>query len=190
MDAEEALERLLEGNKRFMAGELAPVDVKGRRESSMSGQKPMATVVCCSDSRVVPELIFNTNLEDIFTIITAGNVVDGVAVGSIEYGVGHLHTPVLIVMGHEKCGAVTAAYDGHREASITTIMEKIEPAAAKVKRGGDKGAEVEEAVVENVKNVIEDIKKSPIVGKALEEGRLKIVAAKYHFKDGSVEILG
>ncbi len=190
MDAESAMKRLLEGNKRFMSGNLEPVDVKARREASKTGQRPMATVVCCSDSRVVPELIFNTNLEDIFTIITAGNVVDGIALGSIEYGVGHLHTPLLIVMGHEKCGAVTAAYDNHKEASITKIVEKIKPAIAKVKKGEDKAAEVEEAIIENVKNVIEEIKRSPIVSKALDEGKLKIVSAKYHFEDGRVEILG
>jgi carbonic anhydrase len=189
MNADEVLNRLVEGNKRFMSGNLEPKDVKGKREASKTGQKPMATIICCSDSRVVPEFIFNTNLEDIFTIITAGNVVGDISLGSIEYAVGHLHTPVLIVMGHEKCGAVTASYDNYKEASITKIMEKINPATEKVKKGGDKTDEIEQAVIENIKNVIEDIKKSPVVSKALNEGNLRIVGAKYYFEDGRVEII-
>ncbi|MBU0532663.1 carbonic anhydrase [Candidatus Micrarchaeota archaeon] len=189
MNAEDVISKLVEGNKRYISGKLSEKDIIKKREGSKTGQKPMATVVCCSDSRVVPEFIFDTNLEEIFTIITAGNVVGGIALGSIEYAVGHLHTPLLIVMGHEKCGAVTAAYDDHKEASITKIVDKIKPAVERTKKGGEKNAEIEEAIKENVKNVIEEIKKSPIVEKALKEGKLKILGMKYYFEDGRVETI-
>lgn len=189
MDQNEAMNRLVEGNGRFMEGRMAPKDFIGKRKSSKGGQHPFATVVCCSDSRVVPEFIFDTGLEDIFTVITAGNVVDGVALGSVEYAVGHLHTPLLVVLGHEKCGAVTAAYDMHREASITRVVEKILPAVISVKKGGEKNAEIEEAVKQNVKYVMEEIGQSPVVRKALEEGKVRMVGMKYYFEDGRVEIL-
>lgn len=191
MDAEEVMSRLLEGNKRYMSGELEAMDVKAKREATREGQKPMATVVCCSDSRVVPEYIFNTNLEEIFSIMTAGNVVEkGSALGSIEYGVGHLHTPVLLILGHEKCGAVTAACDGHREGNITRIMEIIEPAIKDVEKGDDRGEYIVRCSKANVKAVMKSImENSEIVRKAVESGQTKLVGGLYYLEDGRVEIL-
>ena len=91
MDSNEALERLKEGNKRFVGGNIGPKEFSLRREELKSGQHPMAAVVCCSDSRIVPEYIFDVGLGDIFTVISAGNVVDKIGIGSVEYAVGHLH---------------------------------------------------------------------------------------------------
>lgn len=190
MDSDAALSRLMEGNKRFVEGKMEPKDFIGKRKSSKSGQRPFATVVCCSDSRVVPEFIFDTGLEDIFTVITAGNVVDGVALGSVEYAVGHLHTPLVVVVGHENCGAVTAAYGMHREASITRVVEKILPAVMCVKKGGDRNAEIDEAIKQNVRHVMEEIAQSPVVKKALDEGKVKLLGMKYYLEDGKVEALG
>ena len=136
MDSDDALNRLLEGNKRFVADAMEHRCFSSRREELKAGQQPFATVICCSDSRIVPEYIFDVGLGDIFTIITAGNVVDKIGIGSAEYAVGHLHTPVLVVLGHEKCGAINAAYHGHGESSIMAIMKKLAPSIKKAKKGG------------------------------------------------------
>lgn len=191
MNAEDAIKTLLEGNKRYVSGELEAVDVKSKREATKGGQAPMVTVVCCSDSRVVPEYIFNTNLEEIFAIMTAGNVVEeGAALGSIEYGVGHLHTPVLMVLGHEKCGAVTAACSGHREGNITKIMEMIEPAIAGVEKSENQDEHIVNCAKANVKAVMKSIlESSEIVKKAVEGRETKLVGAMYYLEDGRVEIL-
>ncbi|MEW6748309.1 MAG: carbonic anhydrase [Candidatus Micrarchaeota archaeon] len=190
MDPKQAMDRLMEGNKRFLEDKMVHKTFAARREELKGGQKPFATVVCCSDSRMVPEYTFDVGLGDIFTVISAGNVVDAIAIGSIEYAVAHLHTPVVVVLGHEKCGAVTAAYDKHREGNITAIMEKIEPAIAGVKRTDDKAADVMKCAEANVKAVIVEImEKSEITRKAVESGKTKLVGAMYHFSDGSVRLL-
>ncbi|MEW6722757.1 MAG: carbonic anhydrase [Candidatus Micrarchaeota archaeon] len=186
MDSNEAMSRLMEGNGRFVNGELQPKELVKRREELKAGQQPIATVVCCSDSRVVPEFIFDVGLGDIFTVVSAGNVVDKIGIGSVEYAVGHLHTPLLVVMGHEKCGAVKAAYHGHSESNITAIVKKLMPAVKRAKKGGEEGEECEKAAVLNVKAVIRKLKKSPVVKKALDEGKVKIVGLKYRL-DGTLE---
>jgi carbonic anhydrase len=177
----------MEGNKRFVAGTSEPKNFVARREELKSGQQPIATVVCCSDSRVVPEFIFDVGLGDIFTVESAGNIVDKIGLGSVEYGVGHLNTPLLIVMGHQKCGAIKATYEGgHAESNIAAIVKKIMPAVKRAKKGGNAEEECEKAAALNVKAVIRKIKKSPVVAKELAEGRLKIVGLKYNL-DGKLE---
>lgn len=191
MNAEDAIKTLLEGNKRYMSGELEPKDVKSKREATQGGQKPMVTLICCSDSRVVPEYIFNTNLEEIFAVMTAGNIItSGAGLGTIEYGVAHLHTPVLMVLGHEKCGAVTAACNGHREGNITKIMEVIEPSIAGVEKSEDQNQHIINCAKANVKAVMKSIlENSEIVRKAVENGETRLVGAMYYLEDGRVEIL-
>jgi len=187
MNGEEALAKLMDGNKRFLAGSMEARNHSARREELKNGQQPIATVVTCSDSRVVPEFIFDVGLGEVFKVETAGNVVDKIGIGSVEYAIGHLHTPLLVVLGHEKCGAVTAAYDGgHTEGCIGAIVKKIAPAVKRAKKGGDKGAEIEQAAAINVKKMVSKLKKSPIVKEKLEKGELKIVGLKYYL-DGRVE---
>lgn len=188
MNGEEALAKLMEGNKRYVAGALEGKNFSSKREELRSGQQPIAIVVACSDSRVVPEYIFDVTLGDIFTVISAGNVVDKIGIGSVEYAVGHLHAPLLVVMGHEKCGAIKAAYHDHKESNITSIVKKIAPAIKKVKKGGEESEELEKAAVQNVKNMIRKIRKSPIIKEALEQGKLKVVGMKYCF-GGHVETI-
>lgn len=188
MNGEEALAKLMEGNKRYLAGTAEGKNFSLKREELRSGQQPIATVVTCSDSRVVPEYIFDVTLGEIFTVISAGNVVDRIGLGSIEYAVGHLHTPLLVVMGHEKCGAIKAAYHDHRESNITAIVKKITPAIKKVKKGGDESEELEKAVAQNVKNMIRKIRKSPVIKEAVDHGKLRIIGMKYHF-GGHLEII-
>lgn len=190
MNAEQALQKMMKGNERYVAGELQPKDVKAKREGGQQGQKPYATVLTCSDSRVEPVYIFDTNIEEIFSIQTAGNVVDAITIGSIEYAVAHLHTPVVMVMGHEKCGAVTAAYDGHREGNITAIMEKIEPGIKDFEKTDDKAADVVKCASLNVVAVMKELlQKSDIIRKAVEKGEVVLVGSMYYISDGHVEVV-
>jgi carbonic anhydrase len=115
-------------------------------------------------------------------------VVDKIGIGSVEYAVGHLHTPVLVVLGHENCGAVKAAYHNHDESNITAIVKKIAPSIKKAKKGGIEAEELEKATLFNLKAVMRKLKKSPVVKKALDEGTLRIVGMKYHL-DGRVEVV-
>jgi carbonic anhydrase len=186
MNGDEALAKLMEGQKRYKEGQMHQKDLVARRNELKEGQNPMAVVVSCSDSRVVPEYVFDVGLGEVFTVISAGNIVDKIGLGSIEYAVGHLHTPLVIVMGHEKCGAVKAAYHGHNESNITAIVKKIAPAVKKAKKGGIEAEEVEKACVNNVKSVMRKIKKSPVVKEKLEKGEVMIIGLKY-FLDGHVE---
>jgi carbonic anhydrase len=120
------LEKLMEGNKRYVNGNPLEKDLKARREKTLESQKPFCTIVSCSDSRVVPEFIFDANIGEVFVIRTAGNIVDTITLGSIEYGVEHLGTPLLVVLGHEKCGAVTAACKGGEcPPNIQAIVDKM-----------------------------------------------------------------
>lgn len=188
--AEEAQKLLVEGNQRYTSGQLLKQDLGAAKRDQLitKGQKPFAVVVTCSDSRVPAELIFDQGLGDIFVVRVAGNVMDQVTMGSVEYGVEHLHAPLLVVMGHEKCGAVKATVDGgEAPGSIGAIIEKIKPSAEKAKAAGATGdALYEKAADENIKATIAEIEKSPIVEELMHEGHLKIVGAKYHLSSGEV----
>lgn len=187
MDSNEALAKLREGNSRFAHGRMKGKEVQKRREELIGGQHPFATIVSCSDSRVVPEYIFDADMGEIFIVRTAGNVVDRVCLGTIEYGCEHLHTPLLVVMGHEGCGAVKATCECKgecEEGSIKHIVEEVKGAAA------SKGYGVDATIVENVHCVIRKIReKSVIVTRLEKEGKLKIVGAQYFLKSGQVKFL-
>jgi carbonic anhydrase len=189
-----AFQALMNGNKRFVAGKTNPPDLStARKKGLVSGQKPSAIVVTCSDSRVAPEHIFNQGLGDIFVIRTAGNVLDPMALGSIEYAAEHLHARLLVIMGHEQCGAVAAAMsvDGKPEGNIGAILAKILPAVEKVNAaGGTKDEIMNKAIRENITlshNFI--FKQSPILKHLAESGELQVVDAVYHLGSGEVELL-
>ncbi|HNT60477.1 MAG TPA: carbonic anhydrase [Candidatus Bilamarchaeaceae archaeon] len=182
-DGEEALSLLLDGNRKFMAGKLTQYDLAARRRELLAGQHPFATVLCCSDSRIDPVKIFDANLGEIFTVESAGNVVDDIAIGSIEYGTGHLHTPILVVLAHEKCGAVTtccagAVCTGH----LPSIMKRIEPSVVK----GDVEASTDASAKSTKKCIIDN---SEEVRNLVLEGKLRVVVAKYCLESGEVKIL-
>lgn len=192
--SDSALSKIIEGNKCFVSGHLAEKNISdARRKELTAGQHPCAIVVTCSDSRVAPEMIFDQGLGDIFVVRVAGNVLDAVALGSIEYAAEHLHTPLLILMGHEKCGAVTAAVDatGEPEGNIGAIVKKILPAVKKAKKqGGTKDEIVANAIRQNVFQSYEDmVKASPVVKHMIAKGELKVVEALYHLGSGEVEIM-
>ena len=185
MTPAEALNLLKEGNKRFVEDKSQLNDVNAaRRKELESGQHPYATVVACSDSRITPNIVFNAGLGEIFDIRLAGDVVDDAALGSIEYAVEHLHTPIIVVMGHENCGAVTAAYDdvvkgqkahGH----VEDLVDEIKPAI-------NKNGTVDDAIRKNAQNVANEIEKDPVVAQAIKAGKLKVVTAYYDL-DGTVQ---
>ncbi len=191
---DEALQKLMDGNKRFASGNLAKKDLGDeKRKELLKGQKPFAIVITCSDSRVPPELFFDQGLGDIFVIRVAGNIVDPIELGSIEYAAEHLNSPLLFVLGHSDCGAVKATIEskGEPEGNIGAIVKKIEPAAdfAK-KKGGSKDEVLQTAIQENVKDVYKDImEKSKIVNHLSHEGKLKIVGGEYMLSTGKVEML-
>jgi len=196
--AEEALQKLMEGNKRFIAnqGSACKASDTTRRESLAKGQKPYAIILSCSDSRVPPEIIFDKQLGEIFVIRVAGNIPDSIVLGSIEYAAEHIGSPLIMVLGHERCGAVTAAVQakGDVEGNIGAIVKVIAPAAtlAKKEAKGKSDAEIVEAASNaNVKLVAQTIaEKSPVVAHLVKEGKIKIVAAKYDLDDGTVSLLG
>lgn len=187
MDAAEVMKNLADGNARYVAGTPSGKDMGKRRLELLEGQHPHTTILSCSDSRVVPEYIFDAGLGDIFTVITAGNVADEVALGSIEYGCNHLHTPLLVVMGHERCGAVKATCDCKgecNEGNITAIVDEVKMAAAK------KGWDVPQSILENIACSIANIReKSPMVAQLEKEGKVKVVGAYYSMQTGIVEFL-
>jgi len=176
------LKKLFEGNKRFVEGKIILKNFKIQREEVLTEQKPFVTVLTCSDSRVVPEYIFDVGIGEMFSIENAGNVIDKSILGSIEYGIEHLHTPLLVILGHSKCGAVTATCNSNGEKegnNIDYIIDKINPA---VKEG-----DIEQSVIENLKIVEKEIlEKSKITKELVESGKLKIVRLKYLLESGTV----
>jgi len=198
--ADAGLTRLLEGNKRFLTGDLitfikhlaGEINPEFRLQLA-TAQHPYVTIVTCSDSRVSPELLFDEGLGQLFVVRVAGNRMSDMEVGSVEYGVLHLNTPLLIVMGHEKCGAVTAAFDdAHAEGHIQAIIRKIHPIAKEVKKSHNYANEKDICIAEGVhKNVLaaqDEILKSTVVKNLVKEGKLKVVPAVYFF-NGEVKVI-
>lgn len=186
----EALQNLLDGNKRFAAmKQTHPNQDRARRDDVKGGQKPFAVVVGCSDSRIPPEILFDQGIGDLFVIRLAGNIVDDTALGSVEYAVDHLGTPLVVVLGHSKCGAVTAtAKGGEAHGHVGGIIKLIAPAVNNVK--DQPGDLVDNAIKENAKLVAAAIASSkPVLGKMVEEGKIAVIPAYYDIDTGLVEML-
>jgi carbonic anhydrase len=191
--ADEALKRLMEGNQRYVANKsIALNESADRRIALAQGQQPFATIFSCVDSRVPPELVFDRGLGDLFVIRTAGQVIDTAVLGSLEFGVAELKIPLLMVLGHEKCGAVKATIEtvekgGVAEADIEALVNGIRPAVEHAK--GEAGDLLDNAVKANVVAVVQKLKQSPILKEAIEQGKLTIVGARYDLDTGAVETL-
>lgn len=197
MSADEALQKLMDGNKRYVEQQMSSnklCDLKTRK-SLAKGQKPYAVILTCSDSRVPPEIIFDKGLGEIFVIRVAGNVPDPIVLGSIEYAAEHIGSPLVMVLGHERCGAVTAAVDakGKPEGNIGAIITAIAPAVKQAKKhyaGKDKAQLVENAVDINARLVAANLtKQSAVLDHLVKAGKLTIVTAKYDLDDGTVSLL-
>jgi carbonic anhydrase len=200
--ADEALKKLMDGNARVVeskmtAGALCDITARGKLAK---GQKPYAIVLSCSDSRVPPELIFDQGLGEIFVVRDAGNVTDQIVLGSIEYAAEHIGSPLIVVLGHERCGAVTATVDakGKGEGNVGAIVKAIAPALKKVKAECKKHKECDrkdkakliECVVDmNARMVAANlVKQSKVIAELVKEGKVRIVAAKYDLDDGKVTL--
>jgi carbonic anhydrase len=184
---------LMAGNARFVSGKTQSHDVVSLRRKLASSQSPSAIILSCSDSRVGPELIFDQSLGDLFVVRTAGNIAGPVALGSIEYAVDHLHSPLLVVLGHQKCGAVNAACSGEKmpSANLEAIVDKINPAVARAKSHANAGDLVEAAIKENVHQSAQDLlANSAIIREAVASGKLRVVEAEYELDTGKVIRLG
>ena len=200
---EQALKLLKDGNENSLTDSpIRAVQGRERRLEIARGQAPIAVLVSCADSRVPPELLFGRGLGELFIVRNAGNTVDTVALGSIEYAVAELGVPLIVVMGHERCGAVDAAltvveknivYPG----SIGQMIEPIVPAVLRARAAQDKSkplnrdAWLDAAVRENVMRVVQRLRNSEaILTDPLKQKKLMIVGARYDLDDGSVEFFG
>jgi carbonic anhydrase len=188
-----ALQGLADGNTRFVEGKQAPHILGAERRRELAkGQHPNAVVLSCSDSRVPPEHVFDQQLGEVFVVRTAGNVADGVALGSIEYAVEHLGIPIIVVLGHRSCGAVKAAVDlrqrhVHPRGNIAEVLKLVMPAVAQAERGKAPdllNASIEANVALEAKALV---KRSSIIAERVKAGKVKIITAVYDLETGKVE---
>lgn len=192
--ADEALARLKAGNEKYVAAaQVCEGDLIGQRQSSAKGQAPWAAILSCADSRVPPEILFGgLGIGELFIARNAGNMADTATIGTLEYGVEHLGVPLVVVLGHERCGAVAAACavvekKAKFPGSIGPMVNAIVPAAQAVfKKPGDF---VENTVRESAKRTAAKLTNSPLIGHALHDGKVKVVAARYDLDDGKVEFI-
>lgn len=188
--ADVARQKLLDGNKHFVEAKLLHPDQSAERRTEVAkGQHPFAAVVSCSDSRVPPEIIFDQGVGDLFVVRLAGNILDDAAIGSLEYAVEHLGVSAIVVLGHERCGAVEATLKGgEAPGHIGSLTHAIQPAVEKTK--GLPGDALDNAVRANVANGVELLKESaPILKEAVEKHHLTVIGARYDLDDGAVTFL-
>src|SRR5499427_145628 len=182
-----ALAELKAGNAHHAAHRYQhPHENASRQRELIAGQHPHAEVLSCADSRVPPEIIFDQGLGDLFVVRVAGNVATDTEIGSLEYGAEHLHIPLLVVLGHESCGAVTAAVQpGEAEGHIKALVDLIKPAVEKSR--GLPGDPVANAVRSNVELVVKQLRAStPMLSELVAQGKLKIVGGVYSLETGKV----
>ena len=195
ISAEEGLQRLIEGNERFLQGKAQfPTVCKETLADLARGQQPYATILGCSDSRVPPELIFDANFGELFIVRVAGNVISPEVMGSMQYAGAHLHTPLFVVLGHEGCGAVKAALDNklhnvqHRS-RIQILVDNILPGLSDIDDCEITEDQLKQAVEANVRWSMRQVRETPEGARALEDGRATLVGAAYEIASGRVRIL-
>jgi len=189
--AGEALARLHAGHASFRTGCFSNAAQSGCVEDLLAGQHPFAAILCCSDSRVPPEILFDRSLGDLFVVRNAGHVLDDASLGSLEYAVEHLGVQLIVVLGHEKCGAVTAtvadaaatAHEAQVKDHIPSIMSLIRPALEKVR--GLAGDPVANAIDAHIVETVNRIKAEPVMAEASSTG-LQIVGMRYNLCDGTL----
>ena len=187
----EAISKLKEGNGRYTSGSLQhPGQTTERRTELAKTQHPFATIISCSDSRVPPEIVFDQGLGDLFIVRVAGNVINNEGLGSVEYSVDHLGTRLILVLGHQSCGAVQAAREtiaakgkapGHIESLVTAIKPAVEATAKD---------DLETTIKANVKNVVQALRSStPILKAEVDSGKIQVVGGYYSLDTGAVTFL-
>lgn len=194
-NAKDSLARLKAGNARFVSGELHTKEYLAEtRKRLTGGQHPFATILCCSDSRVPVELVFDQTLGDLFVVRVAGNVVSTEVLGSIEYAALHLKSPLLVVMGHERCGAVDAALaalKGHADEppNITALLNLIEPGLKGLDMSQPTQKMLTAGVEANVQWSLKQLREAPEIKGMLDKKSLGIAGGVYHFDSGRVQFL-
>jgi len=187
----EAMSKLKEGNGRYTSGNLQhPGQTTERRTELAKTQHPFAAIVCCSDSRVPPEVVFDQGLGDLFIVRVAGNVINDEGLGSLEYTVDHLGTRLILVLGHQRCGAVDAAREtlaakgkapGHIQSLVTAIKPAVEATSKE---------DLDATIKANVKHVVDELRSStPILKAAVDSGKIQVVGGYYSLDTGAVTFL-
>ena len=181
-----ALDELKAGNERHVAHSYKhPHQTPTRQHELVGGQHPHAVILSCSDSRVPPEVVFDQGLGDLFVVRVAGNVAGDHELASIEYAVEHLHCPLVVVLGHQSCGAVTAAAEGgHAPGHLPALLHEIQPAVEKAR--AMKGDLIDNAVRTNVDRAVDQVRASSVLKEPLEKGELRVVGAVYSLETGRV----
>lgn len=188
MTISEVKTRLKNGNERFVADKLdGKLQDSSRRTSLTGGQDPYAIILSCADSRVVPELAFDAGLGELFVVRVAGNIANSSSIASIEYAVAHIGTPVIVVLGHESCGAVTAAVSGGDNGyNLNHLLAHVQPALT----ASADDASVNDVVRKNAELTAQELQnRSAIIRDAVANGKLEILPAYYHLGSGEVEYL-
>lgn len=195
VSAEDALQRLKDGNARFVRGEARARDLHTADLLDLAGgQHPFATILGCSDSRVPPEWVFDAGLGELFVVRVAGNVMSPEVAGSIQYAMSHLGTMLLVVLGHERCGAIEAALETkhagvQQRSRIQLLVDSILPGIAAVNPGLEPRARLAQAVEANVRATVRTIRESPEGQARQREGHMKVAGAIYELKTGRVRFL-
>jgi carbonic anhydrase len=195
ISAHEALQRLLAGNKRFLAGEARfPIVCKETLADLAKGQQPYATILCCADSRVPPEVIFDATLGELFVVRVAGNVVSPEVMGSLQYAGAHLNTPLFLVLGHEGCGAVQAALDSklhhvEHQSRIQILVNNIVPGLAGLDAEAPPDQQLHDAVAANVRWSMRQLRESAEGSRALSHAKATLAGAVYEIASGSIRLL-
>lgn len=190
---DDALKRLREGNERYVEGEMRRHDFKREREALVGGQNPYAAILSCADSRIAPEYAFDSSRGDLFVCRVAGNFASDETVASMEYAVAVLSTPLILVLGHEACGAVEATIKSIKEEKplpghMPSLVEAIAPAVKAV--ASHSGDTLSNAIRQNVFDNVAKLKSAtPILSAAVNDGKLKVVGGIYRLQSGKVELL-
>ena len=189
-----SLDRLLKGNARYVAGVALRHDFKHEREALAGGQNPYAAILSCADSRIAPEYAFDSGRGDLFVCRVAGNFASDETVASLEYAVAELGTPLIVVLGHDSCGAVSATIKSLKDGTtlpghLPSLVSAIAPAvkAASQQAGDTLGNAIRQNVIDNVAKLSSA---TPILSAAVEQGKLKVAGGIYRLRDGRVEMVG
>ncbi len=183
----EAIAELKAGNVRFIENKLVNTNYKTQIEQTKAGQKPHSVILSCMDSRVPPEIIFDQGIGNIFVLRVAGNIEDDNVLGSMEYAVEHAGSKVIVVMGHNHCGAVTGAVKGIELGNLTQLVDQIKPA---ITSDPANPATIDETAKNSIAITITDIlHKSTIINEMVEEKKITIVGAFYDIETGVVSFL-
>ncbi len=188
MTIQEIEQRLKDGNDRFVADKLdGKLQDSHRRDELTGGQEPYAIILSCADSRVIPELAFDTGIGEIFVVRVAGNVADTTSIASIEYAVAHLNSKVIVVLGHQSCGAVTAAAQGGDNGyNLNILLSHISPALA----AADNLSDINAVVKKNAELQVGELQeRSSIIRNAVSAGDVKIIPAYYNLGSGKIDFL-